>query len=256
MRSIPTQKGPLTQRPVFIRLGSNTTGYANTANGDGALYSNTTGIWNTANGTDALSSNTEGGFNTAVGPGAGSQLTTGSNNIDIGNVGVAGESGIIRIGTDGTQTATFIAGIRHTPLACGIAVAVGITADGQLGVRASSARFKEAIKPMGEESEAIFSLKPVTFRYKRDSAALPQFGLVAEEVAKVNPDLVALDAQGKPFTVRYDEINAMLLNEFLKARRQIGVQQKQIEALTAGLQKVNARLEVSRPAPQLARKNQ
>ena len=154
---------------------------------------------------------------------AGFNLTTGDNNIDIGNGGVAGEAGIIRIGTAGTQTATFIAGIREAPLAHGAAVAVGITADGQLGVRASSARFKEAIKPMDKASEAIFSLQPVTFRYKKelDPQALPQFGLVAEQVAKVNPDLVARDAEGKPFTVRYEEVNAMLLNEFLKEHRKV-----------------------------------
>ena len=116
-------------------------------------------------------------------------------------LGVAGESGIIRIGTAGTQTATFIAGIRETPLAKGVAVAVGITADGQLGVRASSARFKEAIKPMDKASEAILSLRPVTFRYKRelDPKAMPQFGLVAEQVAKVDPDLVARDAAWQAF---------------------------------------------------------
>src|SRR5207244_3716758 len=138
-------------------------------------------------------------------------LTTGDNNIDIANGGVAGESNTIRIGTQGTQTATFIAGIRGVPITGG--TAVGVNSNGQLGQRASSARFKEAIQPMDKASEAIFSLQPVTFRYKKalDPKALPQFGLVAEEVAKVNPDLVFADEQGKPFTVRYDEVNAMLL---------------------------------------------
>src|SRR4030095_5454184 len=193
--------------------------------------------------------------------------------IEIGNSGVANESGIIRIGTEGTHNATYIAGIREAPLVHGTAVAVGITPDGQLGVRASSVRFKELVKPMDKASEAIFSLQPVTFRYKKDSAALPQFGLVAEEVAKVNPDLVARDKEGKPFTVRYDEINAMLLNEFLKEHRKgqeqdrkieeqgsmIAQQQKQIETLTgmvkqqaAQIQKVNVELQLSRPALQTA----
>jgi len=205
---------------------------------------------------------------------AGENLTTGNNNIDIGNLGVAGESNTIRVGTVGTQTATFIAGIRETPLAQGVAMAVGITADGQLGVKASSARFKEAIKPMEKASEAIFSLKPVTFRYKKelDPKATPQFGLVAEEVAKVDPDLVARDAAGKPFTVRYEEVNAMLLNEFLKEHRKVQEQdgkqkkleatvtqqQKEIQALTASLkaqaaqiQKVSDQLGARTPAPRV-----
>jgi uncharacterized coiled-coil protein SlyX len=153
-------------------------------------------------------------------------------------------------------------------------MAVGITADGRLGVKASSARFKEAIKPMEKASEAIFSLKPVTFRYKKelDPKATPQFGLVAEQVAKVDPDLVARDAEGKPFTVRYDEVNAMLLNEFLKEHRKVGEQaatitelqstvaqqQKDIAALTAALkaqaeqiQKVSDQLRTQAPAPRV-----
>jgi hypothetical protein len=106
---------------------------------------------------------------------------------------------------------------------------------------------------MGRASEALFALKPVTFRYKKeiDSRSIPQFGLVAEEVEAVNPDLVVRDKEGKVNTVRYDAVNAMLLNEFLKARRQIDAQQKQIEALTASLQKVSAQLEASKPAPQV-----
>ena len=242
----------------FFALWLNTTGSENTATGDAALAYNTTGNNNTACGVSALEHNDTGSNNIALGHSAGT-LTTGDNNIDIGNEGfggVGGESGVIRMGTEGTHTATYIAGIRGTPLANGAAVGVGITADGQLGVRTSSARFKEAIKPMDKASEAIFSLRPVTFRYKKDRAAVPQFGLVAEEVAKVNPDLVARDVEGKPFTVRYDEINAMLLNEFLKASRQIDAQQKQIEALTAGLQKVSAQVEAASSKPQIAIYNQ
>ena len=242
----------------FFALNTNTTGFSNTATGVRALWVNTTGSYNTAVGQNALQFNTRGSSNIAVGFNAGSNLITGSNNIDIGNVGVAGESGITRIGTAGTHTATYIAGIRQTPLVQGMPMGVGITAAGQLGVRPSSARFKEAIKPMDKASEAILALKPVTFRYKNDPAALPQVGLVAEEVAKVNPDLVARDKEGKPFTVRYDEINTMLLNEFLKEHKTvqeqgatIARQQKQIEALTTGLQKVSAQFEVSKPAPQV-----
>ena len=140
-----------------------------------------------------------------------------------------------------------------------------ISSTGHLGVAPSSVRFKVGIKPMDEASEAILALKPVTFRYKHDldPDGIPQFGLVAEQVEKVNPDLVARDEQGKPYTVRYEAVNAMLLNEFLKAHRKIqeleannaqqqrnfAEQQKQIEALTAGLQKVSAQLEVSKSAP-------
>jgi hypothetical protein len=248
----------------FAVLVSNTTGSFDTATGVDALQSNTTGNNNTANGYLALSSNTTGSSNIALGVSAGANLTTGDSNIDIGNAGVADEAGVIRIGTTGTQTATFVAGIRGVPISGG--TAVGVNSNGQLGQRASSARFKEAIQPMDKASEAIFSLQPVTFRYKKalDPKALPQFGLVAEEVAKVNPDLVFADEQGNPFTVRYEEVNAMLLNEFLKEHRTVqelksvvakqeaaaAQQQTQIEALTMGLQKVSAQLELSKLAPQ------
>jgi hypothetical protein len=185
----------------------------------------------------------------------------GSNNIDIGNAGVGGESATIRIGTAGTQTATFIAGIS------GVAVTgdpVVVNSNGRLGVTVSSARFKEAIKPMDKTSEAIFALNPVTFRYKKeiDAQRTLQFGLVAEDVEKINPDLVVRDAEGKVYTVRYEAVNAMLLNEFLKEHgtvqeqgATIARQQKQIEALTAGLQKVSAQLELSKPAPQTVLNN-
>jgi Chaperone of endosialidase len=246
-------------------LTANTTGAFNTANGVVALYTNTSGNSNTAVGHAALSSNTTGGSNIALGDSAGSLLSTGSNNIDIGHVGVAGESGNIRIGTSGTQTATFIAGIRGVPVAGG--QPVGVSASGQLGVRASSARFKEAIKPMGHASEAIVDLKPVTFRYKKelDPKGTPEFGLIAEQVAKVAPELVTLDDQGKPFTVRYEAVNAMLLNEFLNARRRAAAeaikveglekklteQQKQIEALTDTLQKVSNELNLMKAMPRV-----
>jgi Chaperone of endosialidase len=159
------------------------------------------------------------------------------------------DGGRIRIGTVGTQNATFIAGIFGDTVAKGVGVIVG--PDGQLGTIISSARFKEAIKPMDQASEAILALQPVTFRYKRelDPEGIPQFGLVAEHVEKVNPDLVARDDQGKVNTVRYEAVNAMLLNEFLKEHRKVqeleaaiaqqqkdfARQQKEIEALAASL---------------------
>jgi Chaperone of endosialidase len=182
---------------------------------------------------------------------------TGSNNIEIGHVGAANDSRTIRIGKSGTQTKTFIAGIFGVTVPTGVAVL--IDNNGHLGTTTSSARFKEAIKPMDKTSEAILALKPVAFRYKHelDPDGIPQFGLVAEEVEKVNPDLVAHDEQGKPYTVRYEAVNAMLLNEFLKEHRKnekqeakIAQLEKQVEALTAGLQKVSAQVELRRPAPQ------
>src|SRR4029077_4345637 len=191
-------------------------------------------------------------------------------NIDIGAPGTAGESKKIRIGKQGTQTATFVAGIRGATVASGVAVVV--SSNGQLGTVTSSAQFKEAIKPMDKASEAILQLKPVTFRYKQelDPDAIPQFGLIAEQVEKVNPDLVVRDEDGKVNTVRYEAVNAMLLNEFLKEHRKVerlectvamqekdfkatvAQQQKQIEALTATVRKVSERVELSAPAPQIA----
>ncbi len=236
-------------------LANNTIGVQNTANGVVALVRNTTGRYNTANGWHALQNNTTGDNNIALGWRAGVNLNTGSNNIDIGNAGEAGEANTIRIGTGVTQTATFIAGISGATVPTGVAVI--IDGSGHLGTTTSSARFKEAIRPMDKASEAILALKPVTFRYKKelDPDGIPQFGLVAEQVEKVNPDLVARDDEGKSYTVRYEAVNAMLLNEFLKARRQIDAQQKQIDALTAGLQKVSAQLEASKPASQMALNN-
>src|SRR5205814_1285299 len=162
-----------------------------------------------------LINNTSGQNNVALGSNAAQNLTTGSNNIVVGAnvVGNAGDANVIRIGTQGTQTSTFIAGISGTAVT-GSTVVVNST--GKLGVAASSARFKEAIKQMDKQSEAILALKPVTFRYKHelDPEGIPQFGLVAEQVQKVSPDLVARDSEGKVYTVRYEAVNAMLLNEF------------------------------------------
>jgi trimeric autotransporter adhesin len=201
---------------------------------------------------------------------AGANLTTGSKNIDIGNVGVAGESNKIRIGTRGIHTNTYIAGISGVTVAGGVGVI--IDTNGHLGTVVSSVRFKDQIKPMDKASEAILALQPVTFRYKHelDPEGIPQFGLVAEEVAKVNPDLVARDAEGKVYTVRYEAVNAMLLNEFLKEHHKVqelqatvAQQQKGMEAVIARLkeqdskiQKVNAQLELRKPAPQTVANNQ
>jgi Chaperone of endosialidase len=236
----------------------NTTGGGNTATGVGALLSNTTGFSNTATGISALFSNTTGSNNIGLGVSAGENLTTGSNNIDIGNTGVGGESRTIRLGTIGTHTKTFIAGISGVTVPDGVGVIVG--ANGKLGTVVSSERFKAAIKPMDKASEAILALKPVTFHYKKelDAAGIPQFGLVAEDVEKVNPHLVARDEEGKPYSVRYEAVNAMVLNEFLKEHKMVQEQgatierlQEQVQVLTAGLQKVNAQLQTSLSAQRL-----
>jgi Chaperone of endosialidase len=239
-------------------LFSNTTGSQNTAGGVSALYFNVAGHDNAADGFQALLHN-KGSNNVAVGSNAGANLTTGNNNIDIGaNVlGQAGESAKIRIGKQGTQTGTFVAGIYNIaePAASGIKP-VYINSNGQLGTTppGSSARFKEAIKPMDKSSEAILALKPATFRYKNDEEATPQFGLIAEEVAKADPDLVVRDDEGKVYSVRYEAVNAMLLNEFLKEHQKVeeqkrgfeeklAAQQRQIELLTAAVQRMSDRVD-------------
>ncbi len=214
----------------------------NVALGNSALHGNFTGINNTALGYSALYGVTTGDNNIGIGIMAGNNLTTGSNNIDIANLGVAGESKTIRIGTKATHRATYIAGISGATVAGGVGVV--IDQSGHLGTVTSSAHYKKGIKPMANASEAILSLQPVTFHYKHDldPQGIPQFGLVAEQVEKVNPDLVARDEQGKPYTVRYEAVNAMLLNEFIKEHRNVqelkttvAEQQSQIHALTEAL---------------------
>jgi len=232
-----------------------TTGNNNTGTGFGALAANFTGDGNTAIGRSALGITTGSG-NTALGTNAGNALTSGNLNIDIGAdvIGVAGESNTIRIGANLPETpgasACHIGGIYNQSVDPATASSMAIDASGKLGTTVSSRRFKHDIKPMDKASEAILALKPVTFHYKSDVKNTPCFGLIAEEVAGVNPDLVVRNKNGEIWSVRYDQVNAMLLNEFLKARRQIDAQQKQIDALTAGLQKVRAQLELRKSAPQ------
>ncbi|HEY6070568.1 MAG TPA: tail fiber domain-containing protein, partial [Chthoniobacterales bacterium] len=221
----------------------------------------------------ALNNSTTGQFNIAIGALAGFNLTTGDNNIDIGNAGVAGETNTIRIGGDtgygSSQTATFIAGIfGATTSDLGSTTPVVIDANGNLGTVASSERFKTEIHPMDDASKIILSLQPITFRYKNDSKAVPQFGLAAEEVAKLNPNLVVRDAKGDIYSVRYEAVNAMLLNEFLKEHKKVeeleatvaqlkstvAAQQKdftaQLKELDSKIQTVNDKVELSKPAPQ------
>ena len=235
--------------------------------GGNALISNTSGNSNTAYGAFALNGSNTGNLNIALGAGAGNQLTTGSNNIDIGNPGSAGESNTIRVGSQGTQTNTFIAGIFGANVAGSTVV---VDSNGHLGVSASSRRFKQAVEPMDKASEAILALKPVTFHYKTDTANTPQFGLIAEQVADVNPDLVTRDDKGEIYTVRYDAVNAMLLNEFLKEhkafveeQRKVEQQQKEIDAVKtelkeqrAFIEKVSDKMELRASASQTTANNQ
>src|SRR6266542_3488338 len=234
-------------------------GFDNTAIGYQALQNNGgimfPGIQNTAVGSRALQNNQFGNFNIAIGYLAGSavaQSGTESGNIDIGNVGVAGDNGTIRIGSE-DQTRTFIAGIRGVTTGNMDAINVMIDSNGQLGTVSSAVRFKKEIRPMEKTSEAILALKPVTFHYKSDSTGTPQFGLIAEEVAAVNPDLVVRDKNGEIYTVRYDAVNAMLLNEFLKAHRAMEEQRKEIDTLktqlkqqAALIQKVSDEVDLNR----------
>ena len=242
-------------------LLNNTAGVENTANGYRVLSGNATGVGNTAYGSQALVQST-GNYNIALGAHAGFNISTGSNNIHIGNVGAGNESATVRIG-DNNQTKAFIAGINGVNQGSPTAVFIN-TLTGQLGTTApaSSRRYKKEIKPMDAASEAVLALKPVSFHYKSDNTKTPQFGLIAEDVADVNPDLVMRDENGEIYTVRYDAVNAMLLNEFLKEHHQVQdlkatvtEQQRRIDALTMGLQKVNAQLEASRPAQQVAVKD-
>ena len=252
-------------------LVNNTIGDANAAFGGFALTNNSTGIRNTAIGVESLKKN-NGNDNIALGYEAGMNISTGSSTICIGHPGVTSDTNTIRIGTSGVQTTAFIAGISGASVPGGVGVVVDV--NGKLGTIVSSAAFKNDVKPMDKASEAILSLKPVTFRYRKelDPNGVPQFGLVAEEVEKVNPDLVARDQQGKPYTVRYEAVNSMLLNEFLKAHRKIeeqqtaiaqlklraaqqtklettvAQQQREIETLTSQIEVVSQRLSADRPA--------
>ncbi|HEY3040637.1 MAG TPA: tail fiber domain-containing protein [Pyrinomonadaceae bacterium] len=242
-------------------LGSNATGSFNQAMGAFAMESNQDGAGNVAIGDSAFFNNVSGSFNTVIGFNAGGGVE-GDENIYLGATVTlpsgGSESGTIRIGDPTFVSACYIAGIVGQTATGGSQVF--IDANGKLGTLTSSIRFKEHVRPMDKASETLFALQPVTFCYKKDIDAkgTPQFGLVAEEVAKVNPNLVINDRDGKPYTVRYEAVNAMLLNEFLKAHRtmkqqeaMIERQQEQIDALTKGLQKVNAQLEASKPAPQV-----
>jgi Chaperone of endosialidase len=259
-------------------LYSNTTGFSNAATGFEALYSNTSGGENTAIGRTALSNNTEGERNTAVGTGALDNNIDGDDNTAIGNSAgsnITGSGNVcIGAGVNGFAGESNITRIRNVYESVTTDRAVYVTADGRIGTLSSSRRYKEGIEPMNRASETLFALKPVTFRYKKtiDPASLLSFGLIAEDVAEISPDLITRDKNGKPQTVRYEAVNAMLLNEFLKEHRKgeqqdrkieeqearIAKQQKQIHMLmamvkeqAAQIQKVSARLEVNKGVQQM-----
>ena len=234
------------------RFFSNTIGVNNTAVGEEALSSNIAGDSNTAIGENTLVSSTGDG-NTALGAGAAITVTTASNVICIGSVG------------SNVSNSCFIGQIRGRTTAQNNAVPVFIDSNGQLGTTSSSRRFKREIKRMDKASEAILALKPVTFHYKSDNTNRPEFGLIAEEVAEVNPTLVVRDENGEIYTVRYEAVNAMLLNEFLKEHCKVqkletndAEQQREIKALVATvkeqaaqIQKVSVQLGASKPVPQV-----
>jgi hypothetical protein len=259
----------------------NTAGASNTALGTVALSNNDIGNWNTATGSSALSNNTTGSFNTANGFGALVNNTTGNNNTAIGkgaglSVGTASDVTCIGSGVSGgnVSNTTWIANVYGVATQNVVTAPVLVSANGQLGTMSSSQRFKKDIATMEKASESILSLRPVTFHYKTDTKGIPQFGLVAEEVAKVNRALVLPDKEGKPYTVRYEAVNAMLLNEFLKQHKAfveerhkvekleatVAQQYKDFEAAVAELkgqiQKVSAQLKLSKIAPQTIVNNQ
>ena len=222
------------------------TGSNNTAVGESALFLNTSGARNTAVGEDALR-NTTGDDNTAVGQDAGFRATTGDHNIYLGaNVGgVPGEANTMYLGRVGTQTTTFIAGVRGITTGAD-AIQVLIDSIGQLGTVSSSRRYKEDIQDMGRASAGLLDLRPVTFRYTQastDGATPIQYGLIAEEVAAIYPDVVVYNDAGQPETVQYRKVNAMLLNEVQRQHRQIEAQQEQLEALRTRLAAVERRLD-------------
>ncbi len=266
-------------------LERNSTGNNNTATGLLALYSNSTGSYNTATGQSALERNSTGNNNTAIGYHALIGNMTGSNNTAIGyQAGINSTTGENNVylgknlfGFPGESNHTYIRNINITSISGGNADTVTVDlATGLLGHLSSSRRYKQNIKTMDNTSEALYRLHPVTFHYKKDIDRTESlaFGLVAEEVAQVNPVLVAHDANGQPESIHYEMVNAMLLNEFLKEHKKVeeqqatitelkkelqarsSHQQQQIDALTAGLQKVSAQLEASKSAAQVALNNQ
>jgi Chaperone of endosialidase len=247
----------------FQALSGNTSGSSNTAIGSNALLA-TTGSFNVGIGWDTLGGNTSGNSNTAVGYGAGFTNSTGSSNTALGAFSGKGVTTAFNVTCVGfgvlggnVDNSTWIGNVWGVTPQSGNTAQVVVSDGGQLGILASSKRFKKDIASMKDASEAVLSLRPVTFHYKSDAKEIPQFGLVAEEVAKVNASLVLPDKDGKPFTVRYDAVNAMLLNEFLKEHEKVEKLEAALRAVNerlteqdAKIQQVSAQLELSQSRPQ------
>ena len=234
-------------------LAVNSNGSGNTANGSRALFNNSIGNNNTATGSQALDNNFDGNDNTAVGYQALFNNTTGVGNTAIGyqalfnsttgivntalgiqaGTGVTTANNVICVGSNGQNVpnSCFIGNIRGVTTAQPDAIPVVIDSLGQLGTMSSSCRFKTEIQAMDKASEVILALRPVTFHYKNDNTNTPQFGLIAAEVAEINPDLVVRDGNGQLLTVRYDPVNATLLNEFLKEHKKVQAHQATITEL-------------------------
>jgi len=241
----------------FVALANHPTGNFNTAVGTSALL-NTTAGQNTAVGAHALQTNDTGNSNTAVGNGA-LVSSTGSGNIALGqNAGgsVTTASNVTCIGTSGANVdnTTWISHVFGVTTQSGMTAPVIVSNTGQLGTVSSSRRFKYNIRPMEKTSEAILGLKPVTFHYKSDETNTPQFGLIAEEVAAVNPDLVMPDENGNIYSVRYDQVNAMLLNEFLKEHRKVEKLEATVADLAEQLQKITAQVQMKNSSARVAGK--
>jgi Chaperone of endosialidase len=227
--------GTLNNAVGNFSLYYNTTGSNNNAVGYAALYRNTTGSNNSAQGFYALQNNTVGSNNIAIGQFAGNNITGGSSNIDIGSRGVYGDVGTIRIGDSTSQSSAYIAGVSSAKVT---GSAVYVTSTGQLGVMASSERYKTAIASMGSTSEKLQQLRPVTFHLKTDPQGVTQYGLIAEEVAKVYPELVIRNGAGKIEGVRYEELAPMLLNEVQQQQQRLAAQGKQLHQMQQQQQKI------------------
>jgi hypothetical protein len=221
-------------------LRTNTGGSLNTAVGGSALVSNGSGTSNTAIGFGALGGNTSGSSNVAIGISAGSAVTTGSDNVYLASSGNGADNGTTRIGSPGTQTRAFVAGIRGVTTGVADAIPVLIDSSGQLGTVSSSRAVKREIRAMGDATERLHALRPVTFRYRQPQALPggavppPEYGLIAEEVAEVFPDLVVYDDAGRPFTVKYHAMAPMLLNEIQKQERVIAALSARLDAIEGG----------------------
>jgi hypothetical protein len=262
--------GCITATGVGAATNTHLNVFGDTADGCNALHTNTTGGWNTAVGENALQANSTGFSNTAIGSYALSNDQTGFNNTAIGYQAagrVRTASNVICIGKNvfgaDVSNTTWLGNIYGVTTQNANTTSVIVSADGQLGTVVSSERFKKDIATMEKASEAILSLRPVTFHYKNDAVETPQFGLIAEEVAKVSPALVLPDKEGKPYSVRYDQVNAMLLNEFLKEHKKVEKLESVVASLAATvkeqatqIQKVSAQLELSKSAPQTVLNNQ